>query len=346
MNKGCVFGLSVVLLICGCVSSRLDNLQVLQDEYPRTFFFRGCEGYSSRKNADWDKWDAQYSRLMGIMGKCLDEEVCWGGKQKIRIGFHVSRKPIRSRWVLLHFNGNARDPRHGTEKYFPGHWVYRKAVKIVDDIPAQAGECVVQVDNAAGFRVNAGRYRTSNDDIALFRMTPDGKHDWSYCEQVQLLAVDKKKNTITVRRGSYGTEPLAFKAGQSRAAAHAVEGPWGRKNNIMWFYNFSTHCPLDAEGRSCADRLVDDLAAWFGSGGKLESFDGLEFDVLHNVTHGDTTGDGIEDHGVVDGVNNYGIGVCNFARQLRSRLGKHTIIQADGALGPGGARSQRANGDS
>ena len=59
--------------------------------------------------------------------------------------------------------------------------------------------------------------------------------------------------------------------------------------------------PRDAQGRTCADLLVDDLAAWFGAGGKLAAFDGLEFDVLFNETHGDTDGDGELDHGVIGG---------------------------------------------
>ena len=83
---------------------------------------------------------------------------------------------------------------------------------------------------------------------------------------------------------------------------------------------------------------------WFGDGGVLEVFDGLEFDVMFNQTHGDTDGDGDEDDGVIDGVNQYGIGVVQFARQLRDRMGDDFIIQGDGALGAGGSRSQRAWG--
>lgn len=332
-----------LVMLCGCKSSRLDSLQVLQDDYPRAFFFRNCEGWSARKNADWDEWSARHSRLMGIMGKCLDEEVL--GREADNPEWFTRFKAAHpEQAVLLHFNGNARDPRHGTEKYFAGHWVYRKAVEIVGDVPAVAGESVIQVADISDFRVNSGRYRTSNDDIALFGITADGRHDWYRCEQVQLLAVDRERRSITVRRGCYGTEPLAFRAGHSRAAAHAVEGPWGKTNNILWYYNFATHSPLDAEGRSCADRLVDDLAGWLGKGGKLAAFDGIEFDVLHHVTEGDTDGDGVADDGMVGGINAYGIGVYDFARQLRRRLGRDTIIQADGALGPGGVRSQRANG--
>ncbi len=320
-----------------------DGLAVLKGDYPRAFFFRSSEGGPSRKGAVWSEWESEYSRLMGIMGKALDEEVL-GREAANPEWFSKFKAKNPEQVVLLHFNGNARDPRHGTENYFPGHWVYREAVKILADLAAEEGESEIRVESVAGFKVNSGRYKTSNDDIALFRVTQAGRHDWNYCEQVQLLAVDPQQNTIRVRRGCYGTKPLAFQAGAARAAAHAVEGPWGRNNNLLWFYNFATHCPLDAEGRSCTDRLVDDLAGWFGAGGKLEKFDGLEFDVLHHVTQGDTTGDGNPDDGVVNGINAYGIGVYAFAGRLRGRLGPERIIQADGALGPGGIHSQRANG--
>jgi hypothetical protein len=65
---------------------------------------------------------------------------------------------------------------------------------------------------------------------------------------------------------------------------------------------------------------------------------------MFNETHGDTDGDGEPDDGVSAGVNRYGIGMVEFARQLRQRLGPDRIIQGDGALGPGGRYSQRAFG--
>ena len=112
------------------------------------------------------------------------------------------------------------DPRYHTEKYFPGHWIYRRAVMITEDVPAEAGESVIRVKDAKGFRIQIGRYQTSNDDIALFGLTSDGKHDWYHCEQVQLMEVDRRSNTIRVRRGCYGTEPLAFEANKSPGPQH------------------------------------------------------------------------------------------------------------------------------
>lgn len=317
------------------------NLTILGPDYPRAFFFRACESGPSNKRMTYEKWAAEFGRLSGIIGKCLDEEVL-GREANNPEWFSRFKRDYPNQVVLLHFNGNARDPLYKTEKYFSGHWIYRKATLIISDVPATSGETVIKVENVRDFHVGTGRYRTSNDDIALFGVTPDGKHDWNYCEQVQLISVDQNASTIRVKRGCYGTKPLAFKAGKARAAAHQTEGPWGKNNHLLWFYNFTTHCPRDAEGKTCADRLLDDLAAWFGKGGKLEAFDGIEFDVMFNVTRGDTNGDGEEDNGIIGDTNQYGIGMVEFARQLRKQLGPNRIIQGDGALGPGGVRSQRA----
>ncbi|MDO8542959.1 MAG: hypothetical protein Q7S40_21150 [Opitutaceae bacterium] len=324
-------------------ATRAPELTILGPNYPRAFFFRATEGQAANLATSYESWDADFSRLMGIIGKALDEEVL-GREARNPEFFTRFKRAHPEQVVLLHFNGNARDPIYHTEKYFPGHWIHRQATMILADVPAQSGETTIKVRDASDFQVNTGRYKNANDDIALFGVTRDGHHDWNYCEQVQLVAVDRPAGTIRVRRGCYGTRPLAFKVGAARAAAHQAEGPWGRTNHLMWYYNFATHCPRDAEGKTAADRLADDLASWFGPGGKLAAFDGLEFDVMHHETRGDTDGDGEPDHGVIDAINRYGIGMIEFARQLRTRLGPARIIQGDGALGPGGRRSQRAFG--
>ncbi|MCX7888046.1 MAG: hypothetical protein N3B01_12440, partial [Verrucomicrobiae bacterium] len=317
------FAGAITLLVPLLVSDAAD-LQIFSAEYPRAFFFRACESVPFRKGMTYERWAAEFGRLAGIIGKCLDEEIV-GREVRNPEWFARFKRDHPHQVVLLHFNGNARDPRYRATKYFAGHWIYRKATRILSDVPAESGETIIRVEDASDFRVNTGRYRTSNDDVALFAIGQDGKHDWYHCEQVQLVSVNKKNNTIVVRRGCYGTTPLAFKAGKARAAAHQVEGPWGQTNNLLWFYNFATHCPKDSDGRTCADRLVDEFAEWFGKGGKLEAFDGVEFDVLFNDTRGDTDGDGLPDDGIINGINQYGIGVVEFLRQLRRRLGSHRI---------------------
>ncbi len=320
------------------------SLDVMQADYPRAFFFRATESAFRRdRYPTYGSWAGEFDRLQGIMGKCLEEE-CLGREPRNAQFFSRFKQQRPRQSVMLHFNGNARDPRYQTENYFAGHWIYRQATAVTAAIPAESGESLICVEDVTDFKTDAGRYRTASDDLALFAMTPDGKHDWQHCEQVQLIAVDPATSTIRVRRGCYGSKPLAFEPGRSRVAAHQTEGPWGPNNHIMWFYNYTTHCPRDQEGKTCADRLVDDLATWFGPDGPLADFDGLEFDVLFHETNGDTDGDGTIDRGVIDGVNQYGIGVVSFAKQLRERMGDDFLLQGDGALGRDGSRSQRAWG--
>lgn len=273
---------------------------------------------------------------MGIEGKVLDEEV--PGRAERNIDFFTRfKKQNLKQLVLLHYNGNARDPRYQTEKYFAGHWLYHNGAKILSNVPATAEETDIQVTNPRLFRTEMGRYRWSNEDIGLCMLDDQGRPDWTRSEQVELVSVDLKRGVIRVRRGCFGTRPRAFPAGRSYAAAHATEGPWGRQSNLMWLYNYATTCPRDDRGRGCAEVHADELAARFEGEGELAAFDGLEFDVLHHETGHrsslrgpDADADGRADGGIVDGVNVYGVGVVEFCRRLRQRMGHDRLILADG----------------
>lgn len=174
-----LFALLLAPLLTAHAAETTSNLTILGPDYPRAFFFRASEGGPSNKRMTYEGWSAEFGRLSGIIGKCLDEEVL-GREANNPEWFSRFKRDHPQQVVLLHFNGNSRDPLHGTEKYFPGHWVYRKATPIIADVPATPGETVIRVENAQNFQVESGRYRTSNDDIALFGVAPDGKHDWEH----------------------------------------------------------------------------------------------------------------------------------------------------------------------
>jgi len=317
---------------------RLDRLDIVRPLYPRAFFFRVSEGLAANPRISFEEWDAQMSRLSGIIGKVLDEEV--PGRSRRNIDFFTRFKQRHpEQVVLLHYNGNARDPRDAGSKFFAGHWVYWTGCKITRDLPAVSGESELYVEDPRLFRTGIGRYGDKNEDIGICMLDPQGKPDWSRSEQVQLLAVDVHRKMLRVRRGCYGTEPRRFPAGKAYAAAHVSEGPWGRRSHLLWFYNFSTRCPKDSAGCTCTDVLLDELTRLFSSGGLLAAFDGLEFDVLAHrrwqprptAPRGiDTDGDGRADYGFFEGRNEYGIGVYLFLQRLRRRLGPDRLILADG----------------
>ena len=310
---------------------RLDRLQVLGDAYPRAFFFRASEGAAARRGADYDEWDATFSRLMGIQGKALDEEVPGRGLRNPDF-FTRFKQAHPEQLVLLHYNGNARDPRFDGGPFFAGHWLYYEGATVLSEVPAEAGPTEIRVSDPSRFHTSMGRYRSSNDDIGLCVLDAAGRLDWHASEQARLVSVDRERGVITVERGCYGTEPRAFAAGKAYAAPHATEGPWGQRSHLMWFYNYSTHCPKDEGGRTCADVHADELADRFAPGGQLAAFDGVEFDVLFHTRarQADCDADGKPDGGMFDGVNTYGLGVTRFLERLRERLGEDRLITADG----------------
>ncbi|MBI1371019.1 MAG: hypothetical protein GC162_20485 [Planctomycetes bacterium] len=325
------------LVMCGsaCAQSRLDRLTVLGDEWPRVFFFRMAEGRAIQLRDQYGKWNAEFDRLMGIEGKSLNEEV--PGRAGTRAFFTRFKQDHPDQLVMLHFNGNARDPRDAPG-YFAGHWLYCNGATIGADVPAESGQTAIKVDDTRLFVVNGGRYKRSNDDIGLCELDAAGRLDWSRSEQVQLVSVDHQRKVIVVNRGCYGTTPRSFKADRAYAAAHVGEGPWGKDSNLLWQYNHSLRCPRDADGRVCDDLLVSELAAHLNSGGDLATYDGLEFDVLRHTIppHAsdrrsiDTDADGQIDDGYIDGVNEYGRGVVEFLSALRRKLGDERLILADG----------------
>ncbi|MCX8037835.1 MAG: hypothetical protein N3D11_12460 [Candidatus Sumerlaeia bacterium] len=324
-------------------SRPLESLEVLGPNYPRAFFFRSAEGFASNPRIAYPQWEKAFERLMGIEGKVLDEEIPGRSLRNIE-AFTRFKQRHPNQLVLLHYNGNARDPRDASASFFAGHWVYYVGAKILSDIPATGGETDIRVERPQLFRVNMGRYQNANEDIGLCELDAAGKPDWSRSEQVQLVSVDLKQKMIRVRRGCYGTRPRAFSAGRAYAAAHATEGPWGKQSHLLWYYNHSTRCPRDSQGRTCTDVLVEDLARHFLPGGDLATFDGLEFDVLTHQRSGpknrglDCDADGEADNGFFNGVNEYGIGVVEFCRKLRARLGDQRLILADG-MGPNNQRA-------
>ena len=319
----------------GGEAGRLGELDVLGPNEPRAYFFRAAESVASNPRTTYQRWDSIFSRLMGIEGKALEEEIPGRSLRNIDV-FSRFKQDHPRQLVLLHYNGNVRDPRDTSAPFFAGHWVYYNGARILEDIPAEEGESELRVDRPELFKTETGRYRRDNEDIGLCALDSRGHPDWTRSEQVQLVAIDAARGVIRVRRGCYGTTPRAFQANKSYAAAHLTEGPWGRKSHLLWDYNYATTCPRDSQGRQAADILANDLAQLFSESGSLARFDGIQFDVLaHWKTRGgprgaDVDADGVADGGLVDELNVYGIGVIQFLQQLRTKMGEDRLILADG----------------
>jgi len=314
------------------------DLRILHDGYPRAFFFRVAEGLAANAQLEYEPWEDHVERLTGIEGKVLDEEV--PGRSRRNIAFFTRFKHRHpDQIVLLHYNGRARDPRDAGARYFAGHWLYHNGTNVTADVPVEAGETEISVEKPGLFKTATGRYRDRNEDIALCVLDDRGRPDWSQCEQLQLVSIDAAGKAIRVRRGCYGTRPRAFIAGKACAAAHVCTGPWGKRSNLLWAYNYSTRCPADDRGRRCADVNVAELTELFTSYGKLGAFDGIEFDVLTHACPArggasrrgvDCDGDGQVDNGQFGGINTFALGVVEFCRKLRGALPSDKLILADG----------------
>ncbi|HUW59791.1 MAG TPA: hypothetical protein VMZ06_02200 [Candidatus Bathyarchaeia archaeon] len=100
------FGIAVMAILCAASSAfaaeRLANVRVIEDVYPRAFYFRQTESMAAQARMMYEEWERHFSLLDGIMGKCLDEEVpgridltldVEGGEPVYLSGFRVYNAP-------------------------------------------------------------------------------------------------------------------------------------------------------------------------------------------------------------------------------------------------------------
>ena len=322
----------------GSPETRLDELSA---GWPRVHFFRSSERTAANPKMTFERWDAAFSQLMGIEGKVLDEEI--PNRSERNIDFFTRFKAAHPRQIaLLHYNGIARDPLDARSVLADGHWLYFNGATVNSDLSAQPGEMDIAVSDARLFKTNIGRYKNSNEDIGLCEIGADGKPDWSKAEQVQLLTVQIQRGgagILRVRRAQFRTQARAFANGRTYAAPHVTNGPWGQQSPMLWFYNLSTTCPRDGQGRTCSEVLTAELGAHFSPTGPLAVFDGLQFDVLRHSFEeraaardrsADADADGKADGGFVNGDDVYGAGTLAFCAHLRKTLGKDRLILVDG----------------
>lgn len=295
---------------------------------PRAIFFRASEGLAEQ--LPYQEWEAVFRSLGGICGKVFGEEL--PNRSNALDYFKRFKRQHPEQTVLVHFNAMGRVPTFDTEAFYAGHWLYRAGSRLQSSVD-DAG-VTLRVGDTRPFRMGVGRFGDRGDDVVIAAVTAQGDIDWDVTEHVQLTGVDPQRGTITVNRAAYGTTAAVWQAG-AYIAPHVTSGPYGAQragNSLLWAYNYSTECPRDSQGQSCADVLVDDLAARFGPGGEGESFDGLVLDAFFSTfmsAPGDVDGDAVADGGVTDDVDTYAVGTTYFAEQLRRRLPDKILI-ADG----------------
>lgn len=209
-------------------------------------------------------------------------------------------------------------------KVWPGHFLYKVGTKLEKDL--QPGDTVLHVEN---FRQLAREGTDTSEakfpvTFTIYALDGKGLPDWSHAEHVTLLKV--ANGELVVKRGEWGSTPLAFKAGQAVVSGHMMF--WTRQFQL----NLSLHCPRGGPGNlTAAEWFAREVAARNQETGA----DGVEFDV-GRWTWGypksnamDCNNDLLPDYGYISGVNSFGLGGRVLFRELRRILGPNKIIQVD-----------------
>ncbi|MEM7147068.1 MAG: hypothetical protein AAF591_18250 [Verrucomicrobiota bacterium] len=311
----------------------LSLLNQFAEDFPRAFFFRREPAATQLEYLDWK--NNNFGRLNGCLMKGLFEEVITLSPQIFPYLNNLATEEP-DQFAILHMNGIAGDPTLYGPSFYPGHWLYLPGSGISTNI--NPGDSIINVVDGSVFRENIGRQNSRNDEIVIVP-TILGVPDWANAEHASITSILGNQLTVTRNfHGLYTGSPQTFIAGQTYVAPHAYSGPFGitSDNNMLWVYNFSDQCPLDASGKNAGEIVTDFLAEKFAPGGQLARFAGLQFDIARrelqnfNGRFADINNDAIGDRGFLAGVNRWGIGQHNFYAVLRNALGPDRLIMADG----------------
>jgi hypothetical protein len=313
------------LLFCSFSAfSETPALTLFNDQYPKAIYFRNAENSAANPDVSYQKWAKRWSKLDGMVVKALDEEIP-GRSQEAQRKFIQYKKDNPSKLMLLHFNGNARDPNFDLDAFKAEDWTYFVGTHSTSPITASGTQFIVA--DSSVFR-NA-------DDIALVPLKDNGDLDWLKAEQIKLISIGKN-NTINVKRGLFGSKALSHKKGKAYLAPH-VSQPAIAPGSLqaLWRYNFTNI----ANDGGMPIRLTNNLLQYLGNGKSLSVFDGVEFDVLADIRglkhHSRQTpidynfdGKASDEDRVFQ--QQYRDGVERFLTSLRNNLGDDKLILADG----------------
>ncbi|MDO6617640.1 hypothetical protein [Shewanella sp. 6_MG-2023] len=341
----CIKRISYCLLILlsvtssAVMSSDLSSLTIMGEEYPKSIYFRNAENSAANETIPYEKWKNRWSKLDGMVVKVLDEEIP-GRSGEAQKKFLKYKQEFPQKMMLLHFNGNARDPRFDLDAFKHHDWTYFVGTDAQGKITSSPDATDIKVNNTDVFKQGWGRGNKGNDDIAIVTRTTDGKLNWERVEQVKLVSINKKQSSITVARGQFNTKPLSFDKGKAYLAPHVAQAPFAKgSEQSLWRYNFTQLGSKADYSQSMAQALADNLLSYMSSDGPLSSFDGIEFDVLadyRGFKHQsrkdkiDYNFDGKFSSLDNQAADNYRIGVRHFLTQLRHKLGDNKLLLADG----------------
>lgn len=191
---------SVALALCvlaACVSAdEPAGLQRMGDGcFPQAFVWWTTANRVVTSAESESEADRILSQLDGVASPCLHLD-CFADFKR--------RHP--NQFVFLFCQGHDDSERPTVydpvdrSTFYPGHWVHCEATTIVADVPSESGETDLAVDDVGKFRMTDPKDAKRHDDICLVSLSDAGRPDWTRCEQVRLLSIDKTRNVIRVRR--------------------------------------------------------------------------------------------------------------------------------------------------
>ncbi len=330
-------------------ASIFSGLTVLQsNRVPRAFHFRKSEADALVMSLD--QWEPRYDKLMGVVGKMYNEdEIHLSGANADfpqRAIFRSFKSTHPDQMALLHFDGQLRNiaTERTTEYYAPQHFLYYVQQPGYSGLSSTATQSVIRTVSPVYlyFKRAVANYR--NEDVVLVKKAADGGLDWNTYEYTTLISYENDNaagDGILVERGRYGSSRKNWIADDYYLLVPVSNGPWDIELNNHWVYNFSSWCPVDSNGQTCADVFSDEIAgmlmqthAW-----SIPEFDGVEFDIMLtdikniglNNRGIDSNCDGIPDFGYDGEINRYGGGIYHLGQLLRQKLGNGKLILGDGA---------------
>jgi len=320
---------------CQAANSGNQILYTLKNQgYPQYLSFRG--EYNKPAHASYEAFSAFIDNTAGWLRKYLPEELMEMNSDSIAWSRRYA-KENPGKLMLLHFNNEARQASsYGglREQYFPGHWVHLPGTFLKEAISPTRS--TLKLENARPFKLSA--YRSNENPtqplvfpqhILLVPLTESGERLWYESEHVVLQKVDYLTSTIEVERGAFGSSPRSFDKGAY--VAPLAGDVWGKQ--VMWFYNFSSLCPKDRQGKNAGDVLSNELAGLFSKAGPLSHLHGIAFDVDYWKPRDDTwdtNNDGIADQNDATLSRAWRDGNFQFQKQLRLSVGNTLLMTADG----------------
>ncbi len=210
---------------------------------------------------------------------------------------------------------------------FAGHWLYLAGSTLRTSI--DSNDLVLPVDNSRRF--TAGQY------VVIYN---GGRGAFLNAEHAKIASVDHTKETLTLARRGFKSSPTFHPAGAVVAQHQIGAGGTGKtKPPEDWSYNFSSRCPVDANGK----RMNVVMGEWLASHLSLDGsenpvgrfeYDGVLFDGERGYFYPFATVDMDNDLVAEDGLNPdtgenmYGEGIEALYARLRSRLGGSKILVA------------------